>query len=296
MKILITGASGFIGSQLLIAACSAFGAGNVIAFSSKKIDSCRSIVYSGSDFNLDLDDYALLAKVEVLIHAGAFTPKSGQEANALKECNGNIHFTEKLLGLPYPKLKKILYLSTLDVYEASELTTETTPTLPSTLYGLSKLYCESMVSIFAAQNKMACQILRIGHVYGPGEEKYAKFLPKAIKDIVERGKVELWGDGAEIRSFIYIDDVVAAILNAVNLEVDVGVINIVGGIPISIRDLIDKLIVVSGRKVEIVVREFYGAKRNYIFDNIKLRQHLLADETDFMDGLRTEYVHIASLS
>ena len=101
MKLLITGASGFIGSRLLTAACAAFGVDNVIAFSSKKIDACQSIVYSGPDFNLSPADHALLATVEVLIHAGAFTPKSGPEANALEKCNGNIHFTEKLLGLPH---------------------------------------------------------------------------------------------------------------------------------------------------------------------------------------------------
>jgi UDP-glucose 4-epimerase len=295
MKLLITGASGFIGVRLVSAACAALGAENVIAFTSKPVDACLSIVYHGSDFNLSAADLALLDTVEVLIHVGAFTPKNGLLANAIEECNGNIYFTEKLLALPLGNLKKIIYISTIDVYEPAELTTEETPTLPASLYGWSKLYCERMTSIFAANHRIACQTLRIGHVYGPGEEKYAKFLPKAIKNIAAGEAVELWGDGSEVRSFIYIDDVVAAILQAVNLRTDVGPINVVGGAPVTIRALLDQLIAVSGRQVTITAREFNGIKRNYVFDAAKLRQHLLPIETDLNTGLRIEYDYMAGL-
>lgn len=295
MRVLITGASGFIGSHLIAAACAKFSPANVIAFSSKKLGDCQSIVYGGSGFNLTAADHALLATVEVLIHVGAFIPKNGLEVNLLTECNENIYFTENLLKLPFGSLKKIIYISTVDVYEPVDLTTESTQTLPATLYGLSKLYCENMVSIFSVKNEISFQILRVGHVYGPGEEKHAKFIPKAIKNILHGNAVELWGNGSEIRSFIYVDDVVLAIMNAVLLQENVGVINIVGGVPTSIRDLIDKLIVASGKHVEIIVKKYNGAKRNYIFDNAKLSRYLLPRETDFMLGLKAEFAYMAGL-
>jgi len=295
MKLLITGASGFIGSRLVCAACAALGAENVIAFSSKPVDVCPSIMYHGSYFNLCAQDNALIETAEVLIHVGAFIPKNGLQANAIQECNSNILFMEKLLALPLRKLKKIIYISTVDVYEPAELMTEETTTLPVSLYGWSKLYCERMASIFAVNQRIGCQILRIGHVYGPGEEKYEKFLPKAMMSIATGKPVELWGDGSDVRSFIYIDDVVDAILEAVNLSEDIGPINVVGGVPVTICALLDQLTAVTGRQVEIAAREFNGAKRNYIFDNSKLRQHLLPIETSLNTGLQIEYDYMLSL-
>jgi len=296
MKLLITGASGFIGSRLVSAACAAVGVENVIGFSSRQTGACPSIVYHGPDFNLSAADHALLATVNVLIHVGAFIPKNALQANAIEECNGNIRFTEKLLALPFKSLKKIIYISTVDIYEPAELTIEDTPTLPVSMYGWSKLYCERMTAVFAANQHLVCQILRIGHVYGPGEEKYAKFLPKAIKNILAGEPVELWGDGSEVRSFIYIDDVIAAILQAVKLREDVGPINVVGGVPVTIRELLDQLIAVSGKPVAITARTFNGVKRNYIFNNAKLRQHLLPAETVLNTGLQAEYAYMAGLA
>ena len=60
MKIMITGASGFIGGCLLDAAIAAWGADNVIAFSSRQFIKCRSIVYNSGDFGLNDVDKALI--------------------------------------------------------------------------------------------------------------------------------------------------------------------------------------------------------------------------------------------
>jgi UDP-glucose 4-epimerase len=295
MTILITGASGFIGSRLVSSACRKLDAKNIIAFSSKAVHACPSIIYSGLNYKLSSAEHALLETAEVLIHLGAFTPKNGQQTNAIDECNSNISFTERILSLPLNNLKKIIYISTLDVYKPDLITTENTLTIPSSMYGWSKLYCERMTAIYAEQNKLTYQLLRIGHVYGPGEEKYAKFIPNAIKKILADEPIELWGDGSEIRSFIYIDDVVKAILRAVTLDNNMGPINVVGGNPITIKELIGQLILVSGKVVDVNKREFNGEKRSYIFDNSKLRKCLLTKETDLKIGLQSEYSYMASL-
>lgn len=101
--------------------------------------------------------------------------------------------------------------------------------------------------------------------------------------------------GTELRSFIYVDDVVKAVLAAVDLSMDVGVINIVGGRVMSIRELLDQLIAISGKQIEIVVKKNSGPKRDYVFDNTKLVTYLLPQEVDFLYGLRMEYEHIARL-
>jgi UDP-glucose 4-epimerase len=296
MKMIITGTSGFIGSRLLQAARAFYG-NDVTSFSSLPAEGSQIVYRDIEDFGLNPDELALVHETEVLIHAGAFTPKKGIDANQLAGCNRNIAFTEKLLALPFSRLKKIIFLSTIDVYANVEgNVSEDSPTLPATLYGLSKLYCERMVTSYAATHGFDSQVLRIGHVYGPGEEKYSKVLPKAIKSIVSGEDVELWGEGTELRSFIYIDDVVTSILKAVQLQEQVGVINVVSGNAISIRDLLKKLIIIGGRHTGIVQREFSGVTRDLVFDNTKLRHFLLPEESDFTTGLQTEFSHIEKLN
>ena len=289
MKIVITGTSGFIGSRLLQTARATYGE-SVTAFSSHPSEGNHIVYANRTDFSLAPTELALVEDAEVLIHAGAFTPKCGAEANQIKSCNSNIAFTEKLLALPWRNLKKIIFLSTLDVYANFDgPISEATLTVPTTLYGMSKLYCERMMSLHAAERGIAIQVLRIGHVYGPGEEQYVKVIPKAIERIIAGGDVELWGEGEELRSFIYISDVVTAILKAVELQEEPGVINVVGGNVISIRDLLEKLIAIGGRQTKIVQQEFSGTRRDLVFDNTKLKRYLLPEESDFTTGLKMEF-------
>ena len=285
----MTGTSGFIGSRLLQTARAMYG-DNVTAFSSHPSEGNHIVYANRTDFSLAPAELALVEDANVLIHAGAFTPKCGTEANQIKSCNSNIAFTEELLALPWRNLKKIIFLSTLDVYNNLDCPiSEATLTVPTTLYGMSKLYCERMMSLHAAERGIAIQVLRIGHVYGPGEEQYVKVIPKAIERIIAGGDVELWGEGEELRSFIYISDVVTAILKAVELQEEPGVINVVGGNVISIRDLLEKLIAIGGRQTKIVQREFSRTRRDLVFDNTKLKRYLLPEESDFTTGLKMEF-------
>lgn len=279
MRIVITGASGFIGSRLVAAARALYGDDEVVAL--------------GRD--LHRVEAAILEGAEVLIHAGAFTPKNAGQADDVVGNTGNITLTQALLDLPFGSLTRVIYLSTLDVYLPADRISETTPTGPASLYGLSKLYTERMMVLFARQRNIRCTVLRIGHVYGPGEEKYAKFLPRAIASIVRGDSVELWGEGTELRSFLYIDDVVKAILAAVTLEDVPSVVNVVGGHPISIRSLLDLLVELSGRAVTVVHKAANGPTRDFVFDTTLLKSTLLPRESDLADGLAAEIAHIESI-
>lgn len=295
MKVLITGTSGFIGGRLLAAACDAWGEHNLIVLSSRPAPRGRSIVY-GPGYVIDAAGRALAAEAELLLHAGAFTPKSSATANDLAGCNGNIDFTAKLLGLDMPQLRTVLFLSTLDVYAAAAAPLSESSALgPASLYGWSKLYCEQMVAQYAAGRGITAQLLRIGHVYGPGEEQYAKVLPNAIRNILAGKPVELWGAGRELRSLIYIDDVVRAVMAAAAAPVALGVINIVGGQPLSIRALLERVIALSGREAALAQREFSGTPRDFVFDTAKLKAHLLPHETALDDGLRAELAYMERL-
>ena len=292
MKIVITGTSGFIGSHLLQTARAVYG-DKVTSFSSRPSTGPQIIYTNRADFNLTAAETTLIEGTDVLIHAGAFIPKCGIEADKIESCNSNIVFTAKLLALPWRNLKKIIFLSTTDVYTKSDnVISEATLTEPATLYGMSKLYCERIMSLYAAERGIDIQILRIGHVYGPGEDQYAKVIPKTIERIITGGDVEIWGQGKELRSFIFISDVVKAILSAINLLEQPGVINVVSGNAISIRDLLEKLVLIGGRQTKIVQRGFFGASHSLLFDNTKLKQHLLAHERDFTTGLEIEFRHV----
>lgn len=291
MKILLTGASGFIGGKLLAALIEKYGSNAVIALTSKKITGVNCLVYkSFSDFGLDSDCFNEITHV---IHAGAFIPKDAQQANNINMCFESINYTKVFLSYEFKSLLKLINISTIDVYASIEdELSEGSKVEPVSLYGSSKLYCEEMVKAFSAQRNISYMNLRIGHVYGPGEEKYKKVLPIAIKNIIENNPVELWGDGSDLRSFIFIEDVIESILNSLEVSEENLDINVVSGNSVSIHDLLHKIIEVSGKQVQLHKRSSNHKKRDLVFDNSLLLKILLKEETDLMQGLKTEYDYI----
>ena len=295
MKILLTGCSGFIGKVVLNEAIKKYGVNNICVLSSRPLDKVLTIVHKGYNF---LPDYFIkngLIDINTIIHIGAFTPKNYNEENDIIKCNSNILNTEKLIFSEFPNLKKIIYTSTIDVYNSDNVITEKTIESPISLYGQSKLYCEKMISLFSKQKNVTYQILRLGHVFGPGEGNYKKIIPLSITSLIKNNTIELYGDGQSIRTFIYIDDVVKAILKAIELTQSEGVINIVGDTPISMECLANILLKIHKNKnAKIIYNPVHSHNYNLIFNNEKLKSKLLKNFTPIFSGLKNEYKYMKS--
>jgi len=294
--ILVTGVSGFIGKHLLKSLIEKYGASNILALTSKPISDCNYLIHENYTFEKNYFTKNNYESIETIVHAGAFTPKNGKDANNIKLSNSNIQNTEKLITADFPSLKKIIFLSTLDVYNNENVISEESLEKPTSLYGLSKLYCEKMIEKYGDEKKIKTQILRIGHVYGPGEENYQKIIPVSMKNILTNKKISIFGEGLELRAFIYINDVVTAIINCIELDRDIGIVNIVSENSISIKKLVDKIIKLSDTSIEIELINSTFESRNFIFNNEKLKKYLLKNETDLDDGLRIEYNYMKNLS
>jgi UDP-glucose 4-epimerase len=295
--VLVTGTSGFIGSVLLDQIIAKFGSTNVLALTSKPIDKCNYLLHNDYLFDPDFFIKSGYENIDTIIHAGAFTPKNGNQANEYYKCTSNITNTEALLKANLLNLKRFVFLSTLDVYGVSDVLTEESPVIPITLYGQSKVYCEKMIVSWANQNNILPQILRIGHVYGPGEEQYLKAIPVMIKKILNSEPIQIFGSGMDIRSFIYIEDVIQAIIKSIDLDLFYGPINIAGGNQISIKKLAQILIKIAESNTNVeYVKTLNAIRRDFIFDNSKMKKYLLNKETDLVLGLKREYIYMKNLS
>lgn len=245
----MTGASGFIGTHL-VKKLSTIAGIRLILISRKKQTSNNSVEkwLEGSLNELTLDYWLRhdITEIDVVFHLGAFTPKNTYDANNLDDIfNDNLTGTRTLLeGLP-EKVARIIFASTLDVYSVDkfgDILTETSPLEPSSLYGASKLFCESLVSIWAKKHDCGYAILRYGHVFGPGEDAYNKLIPLTIRQILDGNSPNVYGTGSALRDFIYIGDAVEATIRAANTGHNIGPVNIVRGESSSIRDIVETLI------------------------------------------------------
>ena len=288
--ILLTGASGFIGKHLLSALIKEYGSEHVLAFTSVPVSNCRYLLHN--DYNFDSDYFVKAGfanSIKTIIHAGAFIPKNNSHANNWQKCNFNVINTDKLLKASLPVLEKFIYLSTVDIYGSDEIISEESPVKPVSLYGDSKLYSEKMIAAWAGTEGKIYQLLRIGHTYGPGEEMYQKVIPVTITKLLEGKPLQIWGAGTELRSFIYINDLVTAILNSVKLDGYIGPVNIASSQRISIKELVDKLIIVSGIQPVVEKIPSNTPGRNLVFDNSKMKKYLSVSETPLDEGLSEEW-------
>jgi UDP-glucose 4-epimerase len=154
-------------------------------------------------------------------------------------------------------VKNIIAASSAAVYGIpSDLPlTESSSTLPLSPYGESKLEMEKLISDFSQKHNLNSISLRFFNIFGKGQtDAYAGVITKFMKNIREDKSLVIFGDGSNTRDFIFIEDVVNSIKNAIEkLEGKKGKhYNIATGSFISIKELANLMIAISGKKLDIV--------------------------------------------
>lgn len=200
MTVLITGGSGFLGNHITNLASGSLSQ-HVINISvrgdgffepSGKPRAERLVVDDGR-----FDD------VETIIHSGTFIPKNKEAMRDFLAPAANVSSTSRLLSLEWPNLKKFIYLSTVDIDgHSDQVIDKTSSPNPRTLYAQSRFFGETQVDSFGAQRGVTKQILRVGHVYGPGEDEYKKLIPETIRRVITGRELHL-SAGGEARRITY---------------------------------------------------------------------------------------------
>lgn len=130
------------------------------------------------------------------------------------------------------------------------------PANPDSEYGWEKLFSERLYLNFARNFNLPVTVARFHNIYGPenewqgGKEKAPAALCRKVALAKDGEQIEIWGDGKQTRSFLYIDECLTAVLKCMEARI-AGPINIGSEEMISINALAQMIIAISGKKLSI---------------------------------------------
>jgi nucleoside-diphosphate-sugar epimerase len=139
------------------------------------------------------------------------------------------------------------------------------PANPDSEYGWEKLFSERLYLSFMRNYGLNVRIARFHNIFGPygtwngGKEKAPAAMCRKVAETPNNGEIEVWGDGSQTRSFLYIDECIEAILKFMNSDFS-GPVNIGSEEMISINDLAQMAINISGKNIKI--KNIYGEEFN----------------------------------
>jgi len=317
---LITGAAGFIGSnileQLLKLNQTVIGMDNLSTGNLYNIDIALSKVsqHQSKRFNFIQGDISDISNcqtccegVDIVLHQAALGSVKLSLEDPISSHRSNVDgFVNMLIAARDTKVKRFIYASSSAVYgDANQLPVmEENTGNPISPYAATKLTNEIYANVFARCYGLECIGLRYFNIYGPRQDPngpYAAVIPKWIASLLHGEAVYIYGDGNTTRDFCYIDDVIQANLLAatVNNDEAIGeVFNIALGESISLNQLfylISDIIKTEKPKLTIsnpVYSDFRpGDVRHSLSDISKAKKYLDYRPTHTVrDGLK-EYIH-----
>lgn len=165
---------------------------------------------------------------------------------------------------------------------------------PINHYGNVKLSIENALRIFHIQNRLNITIARISNPYGPGQDftKGVGFVDAVLKQSLAGCEIEIWGDGENIRDYIYIEDVCKYLYTLAEYTGNDFLFNVSSGVGISQNQVVQA---VGNLGIETKVKYKEGRSvdvRKIILDNSKIRKISLSEVTTFQNGLEKYYEYL----
>lgn len=290
MNILITGATGFLGHTFLscLEKNGLFKNDRLFLLTSKEIPGYSCILHKNYSFTKEDLVNAGLDRVDIVFHLGAAVPRKGSEYGVeyafkfMENVRNTIHLYENLPNVP----EKFIFTSSVDVYKNDgEVISEITDLACAHMYGASKIMCETYLEQKAREDGFILQILRLGQIYGPGEETYSKIVSSFMKQALEGQTISIFSDGSDIRSMLLAEDCCRCIAQAADFDSFIGPVNIASSQAVTLRQLVDLIFQVAGTTPNVT----YGTSRNITkkhFDTDKMHRYFSMQETDVADGIK----------
>ena len=259
-RIVVTGAAGFIGSNLteslLEQGAEVIGVDNLYNGRMENLDETfkhdNFKFHKGDirDLNFLLD---IFESIDIVYHLAAFTSVH-QSVKMPENCNDvNVNGVLNVLNAARRMdVEKIIYASSSSVYGD-------TPTLPKredmrrlpiSPYGVAKLACEAYMQVYHQVYGLKTTSLRYFNVFGPRQKDstYSGVIAIWLGNIIRNEDLTIFGDGTNSRDFTYIKDVIQANLLAAKNDVSGEIFNIGAGSPISLTELAKLILKITNKE------------------------------------------------
>jgi UDP-glucose 4-epimerase len=250
-KVLVTGAGGFIGAkvvqELWRRGCDVY----YFDLVEPKIEGIQRLNLGTI---LDQYDLALALKgCDYAIHLAALLGVQKTDNDRLETLHVNIQGTLNFIEASVKEgVKKVVFSSSSEVYgdQAVFPITEENPLNPKSVYAVSKIVGEEYFRAYSEMYGIKYNVVRLFNVYG--EYQREEFvLPRFVHQVVNDAPPIIYGDGEQMRSFCYVEDAARGIADALLTEKEGEVFNIGSDRePISMRDLANKLIRLTGKSIQ----------------------------------------------
>ena len=265
MKILVTGAAGFIGSNLSKALIRRND--DVVLVDDLTWGLPSNLGELASFLNvISINDFDSLMKVcvdievGIIVHLAARGSVPRSIAEPLETHQVNATGTLNVVEVARRTGARVIFSSSSSVYGANAALpkSETMWTSPLSPYAASKLAGEGYCAAYAESYDIPTTVFRFFNIFGPWQRPdhdYAAVIPRWIWAALNDQPIFLDGDGTQTRDFTYVDDVVATIVSAIDGEVNhPQPINLAFGNRISLLEVIAELERIVGRKIKVETR------------------------------------------
>lgn len=257
LRCVVLGAGGFIGTNLCralsgrVAALRAFGRRQAFP------EAMHGIEWMPGDFADPTSVASAIAGCDTVFHLINATTPASANIDKLADLQSNVAGTLRLLdACREEKVKRIIFVSSGGtIYGVPNIvpTPEDAPTNPITAYGISKLSIEKYLALYEYLYGLEHRILRVANPFGPyqtalkSQGAIAAFMYKCAAN----QPIRIWGKGDSIRDYIYIDDVVDALLRASTHNGSHRIFNIGSGEGRSLLQIITAIENVAARPLEV---------------------------------------------
>jgi nucleoside-diphosphate-sugar epimerase len=311
MKIIVTGAVGFIGShlseKLLADGHHVIGIDSFLDYYPrfvKEMNLDRLKKYPEFEFRdvniLDADWSSLLKDTKRIFHLAAQAGvRASWSKNFVVYTKNNIEATQLMLeeAKKYP-IEKFVYASTSSVYGDTEVIPMREDSLvkPVSPYGVTKLAAEELCYLYWKNHGVPCVSLRYFTVYGPRQRPDMAFYRFLLAQMEGR-TITIFEDGNQTRDFTYIQDIVTGTILASEKGKEGLTYNLGGGSRISVNEVLSILQDVTGKKPDVKYSEKQKGDMRHTFASTELARMDLGyvPRVALPEGLKNEYLWLQDL-
>lgn len=307
----VTGAAGFIGSQLTAALLDRGAA--VVAidrftdyYARERKEANLALLRRRPGFRLvdrdlvDLPLADLFSGAAGVFHLAAQPGVRGSWGSSFAVyVHDNIVATQSVFEAAARAGVRVVFASSSSVYGNAEAypTREDATPRPVSPYGVSKLCCEDLAHAYAHEAGLDFVALRYFTVYGPGQRPDMA-IQRIAMALADGLPFQVYGNGMQTRDVTYVDDAVAATVGAMQHAAPGAIYNVGGGSETSLRDIIALCEAQSGRRLELLCAQTaVGDVRRTAADTTRIRAELgWAPQVALEDGLQRQLARAGALA